>query len=343
MTDAPVQPAGMEPVPPEEDSPASQALCCGAASATSSGGRIPGLAGVPAWTLTAREPSAIPVLIAVPHAGRRYPADLHERLRNPGQAALRLEDRLVDRLGEAVAAATGAALLVAHAPRAMIDLNRAAGDVDWSMFAREPDEAPRSLPMPGGRASGGLGIVPRRLPGLGELWKQPHRRDELEGRLSQIHGPYHDALAAQLAQLRQRWGAALLLDLHSMPPVATRGGTGAPEFVVGDRFGASCAGTLTGLAFAWFTQGGRLAAHNRPYAGGYVLERHADPRRGVHAFQLEIDRSRYLDSQLMEPGAGFAGMADHLAGLVRTLAGEVAAMGRAAGHRRPGEWAEAAE
>lgn len=307
-----------------------------------SGGEIPGLPASPAWVLTAREPSAIPILIAVPHAGRAYPPDVGERLRNPAHAALRLEDRMVDRLGEAIAERTGAALLVAQAPRAMIDLNRAADDVDWSMFSREAGEAERSTLRPGGRAAGGLGIIPRRLPGIGELWKRPHCRAELDSRLAAIHAPYHAELARQLARLRRRWGAALLLDLHSMPPVSGRGE--APEFVVGDRFGASCAGTLTALAFAWFGQGGRLAAHNRPYAGGYALDRHTHPRRGLHGFQLEIDRSRYLDSRLLEPGPGFAAMVDHLAGLVRALAGEVAAMGRAAmGGDQAGTWAEAAE
>jgi len=331
----------MPAIPPYEDSDFLQGL----EGQSSTGGAIPGLDRAPAWVLTAREPSAIPVLIAVPHAGRRYPAELEERLRNRTHAALRLEDRMVDRLGEAVAARTGAALLVAHAPRAMIDLNRAADDIDWTMFAREPGEGERPDPRPGGRAAGGLGIVPRRLPGVGELWKRPHRRGELEARLAHVHGPYHDELGRQLARLRERWGAALLLDLHSMPPVLSRGGSAAPEFVVGDRFGASCAGGLTALAFAWFARGGRLAAHNRPYAGGYALDRHADPRRGVHAFQLEIDRSRYLDSHLLEPGPGFAAMADHLAGLVRALAAEVAAMGRAGGRGRGSaqDWAEAAE
>ncbi|MFC3173464.1 N-formylglutamate amidohydrolase [Novosphingobium bradum] len=313
--------------------------------ATASGGAIPGLANEPAWVLAAREPSAIPVLIAVPHAGRVYPPGVEEHLRSPAQAAQRLEDRLVDRLGEAVAAATGAALLVARAPRAMIDLNRAPDDVDWSMFTREPDEAERLPGGPGGRAGGGLGLVPRRLPGIGELWKRPQRRAELEARLAQIHRPYHAELASQLARLRERWGTALLLDLHSMPPMAARGGMPAPEFVVGDRFGASCAGTLTALAFAWFARGGRLAAHNRPYAGGYSLDCHADPRGGVHAFQIEIARSSYLDSHLMEPGAGFAAVADHLAGLVRALAAELAAMGqmtRSRGRAADG-WAQAAE
>ena len=104
------------------------------------GGAIPGAPGTPAFSLNAPRPSAVPVLIAVPHAGRAYPGSLLERMRNPGFAALKLEDRYVDRLAERVAAQTGAALLVAHAPRAMIDLNRAIEDIDWDMFARgKPD------------------------------------------------------------------------------------------------------------------------------------------------------------------------------------------------------------
>jgi len=333
----------MQRVPPDRDSPARKN---DQTTAISRGGAIPGIAGEAAFTLTAREPSAIPVLICVPHAGRAYPPEVSARLRSPVHAAQRLEDRLVDRLGEALAEATGASLLVAQAPRAMIDLNRAPDDIDWSMFIREQGEPERLAARAGGRAGGGLGIVPRRLPGAGELWKQPHRRAELDERLAQVHVPYHAALRTQLEALRERWGAALLLDLHSMPPVAVRGTAAAPEVVVGDRFGASCAGTLIAIAFANFAQAGRLAAHNRPYAGGYSLDCHADPRRGVHALQLEIDRSRYLDSRLSEPGPGFPGMCADLADLVRALATEVAAMGHATMERagRTGRgWAEAAE
>ena len=304
------------------------------------GGTIPGTGGIAAFKLVATEPSAIPLLIAAPHGGRVYPPTLIERMRNPAFAALRLEDRYVDRLAHAVAAATGATLLVAQAPRAMIDLNRAADDVDWEMVVRGDADAPAFPPAghgPGRRARSGLGLIPRRLPGIGELWKRRHERAEVETRISQIHEPYHTALAEALERLRERWGAALLLDLHSMPPLAARGAP-APEFVIGDRFGATCGGAVIGAAFAWFAESRRPAAHNRPYAGGYVLERHADPRRGLHAMQLEIDRASYLDSRLAEPGSGFADMVDILSGLVRRLAATVAEAGRG-----PREWAEAAE
>lgn len=282
---------------------------------------------MPAFVLTAPQPSALPVLIAVPHAGRAYPGTLLERMRNPGFAALKLEDRYVDRLAQAVARETGAALLVAHAPRAMIDLNRGVEDVDWDMFARGRPDSVGSY-TPGMRVRSGLGLIPRRLPGLGELWKRRHDEDELAARIDSIHTPYHSCLAETLADLRDRWGAALLIDLHSMPPLDFKGGQAAPEFVLGDRFGVSCHGSLVGSCFGYFAEMRRGAAHNRPYAGGYVLERHARPDHGLHALQLEIDRSRYLDTRLAEPGAGFAAMSALLTGLVRRLAGEVADLGR---------------
>lgn len=308
-------------------------------SARLQGGAIPGGNGAPAFTLAAPQPSALPLLIAVPHAGRTYPGTLLERMRNPGYAALKLEDRYVDRLGERVARETGAALLVAHAPRAMIDLNRAIDDVDWDMFARGCPDRVGSY-TPGLRVRSGLGLIPRRLPGLGELWKRRLDEEELAARIDSIHAPYHACLAETLAKLRQRWGAALLIDLHSMPPLGFRGGQPAPEFVLGDRFGTSCHGSLVGSCFSYFAEQRRGTAHNRPYAGGYVLERHANPGEGIHAIQLEIDRSRYLDARLVEPGPEFESMVAVLVGLVCRLAGEVAEMGRLAG---PGRWALAAE
>ncbi|MBU0668688.1 MAG: N-formylglutamate amidohydrolase, partial [Alphaproteobacteria bacterium] len=68
-------------------------------------------------------------------------------------------------------------------------------------------------------------------------------------------------------------------------------------------------------------------AHNRPYAGGYVLERHGSPRRGVHALQLEVCRTAYLDAEMRDAGPRFPGMVRLLAGLVRALAAETAALG----------------
>ncbi len=298
------------------------------------GGRIPGMAGRPAFAFTGGGSAAIPVLIAVPHAGRCYPPDLVRRMRDPAEAALRLEDRFVDHVAAGAVRDTGAAIITAQAPRAMIDLNRAAEDMDWDMLA-DPENA--SIPMGGAgprqgvtvgrRARGGLGLVPRRLPGLGEIWRERLKTSELNGRIEGVHQPYHRALGEALEDLRDRWGAALLIDLHSMPPLGAKNGAEpAPDFVVGDRFGASCGAGLTALALDHIAAAGRSVAHNRPYAGGYVLDRHSAPQRGIHGFQLELCRATYLDAALAAPGPGMAAMIALVTGLVRRLAHEVSGM-----------------
>lgn len=294
------------------------------------GGAIPGGTGQAAFALSHREPSPIPILIAVPHAGRCYPPGLVAGMRSPAQAALKLEDRYVDLIAAAIAEETGASLLVAHAPRAMIDLNRALEEMDWTMLREGAFGNERQQGRVGRRARSGLGLIPRRLPELGELWKQRIEQPELDARIEGIYRPYHLALAECLQRLRERWGAALLIDLHSMPPLARRGLVdAAPQFVIGDRFGASCDGALCAAAFDEFAAQRQRAAHNRPYAGGHVLDRHAAPRQGLHAMQIEVCRSIYLDHRLAEPGPYLQRVSAVLVRLVRRLAGEVAALGRA--------------
>ncbi len=298
-----------------------------------SGGRIAQGLAEPAFTLDAPHTPHLPVVIAVPHGGRAYPADLLARMRAPDLCRLRLEDRHVDQLGAAMAQATGAALLRAHAPRAMLDLNRAEGDIDWEMI-----EGPR-LARPvaavastatNHRARSGLGLIPRRLPGHGEIWRSRLPRAELDRRIAEVHQPYHQTLAEHLAAVRDAWGAALLIDLHSMPPLPARDAdTPPPVMVLGDRFGASCHHALVSRGLSFFASEGIAAAQNRPYSGGYVLDRHGAPAAGIHAVQIEVCRSLYLDADFAEVTSAASVIAALLARLVIALGRETAALGQA--------------
>lgn len=283
------------------------------------GGAIPGGEG-PAFTLRSPRDPAIPIIIAVPHAGRAYPGSVLAQMRNPDFACLRLEDRYVDEVAQEVAEQTGAVLLVAQAPRAMIDLNRAPDDVDWDMISGVQGKYVRHS-QANRRARSGLGIIPRRLPVDGEIWRGPTSDRELGARIAGIHRPYHLALAQEMEALRDIWGAALLLDFHSMPPLKRRFGQDhAPQFVLGDRFGTSCDDMIASRALNYLDSQRCHSAHNRPYSGGYVLDRHSAPRRGLHAMQVEICRATYLDSFLVQPGPGLKAVANLMAGLVRELA-----------------------
>lgn len=302
---------------------------------------MPGLDDAPAFTLTRPPRLRLPVLIAVPHAGRAYPEAVTGRMRDPGLAQLRLEDRHADRLGVRVARETGVALLVAHAPRALLDLNRAEDDVDWDMVeGGRPDDAASvgGAPRSNARARSGLGLVPRRLPGSGEIWRGRLARAELAARIEGIHRAYHAMLATELVRIRDEWGAVLLIDLHSMPPLrAGEGEAQAPVLVLGDRFGASCHGGLISRALAHLDERAVPAAQNRPYSGGYVLDRHGAPRSSVHAMQIEVCRATYLDRHLAEPGPGLPAVAAMLSALVRELGAETALLGGHAGLRQAAE------
>jgi N-formylglutamate amidohydrolase len=245
------------------------------------------------------------VLLSVPHSGRDYPGWLVD-MAPGGQAALAtLEDPLVDRLvWRAVRRGVGA--VIARAPRAAIDCNRGEHEIDPAVIEGRRRERLTA------RARGGLGIVPARTAHHGFLWRKSIASGQFDERLDQAHRPYHRAVAEQIALLIDRFGCALLLDCHSMPPPPA----GVPPVVFGDRHGRTAGNWVSREAMRVARESGFDAGLNDPFAGGYIVEHHGAPRRNVHALQLELDRSCYLDSALDRPGPGF----DAAASLIEALA-----------------------
>jgi N-formylglutamate amidohydrolase len=261
------------------------------------------------FTVFNAESPSLPILLSVPHAGRDYPPELIANLRVPPVELLRLEDRYADRLAQS-AIASGFPAIVAHRARAWIDLNRAETDIDTQMLAG-PQYG--RVVIPSAKARGGLGLIPRRLQSCGELWRGPLRHDDVECRIAGVHRPYHQSVTTILAAMRARFGVAILLDVHSMPPIQSRfGGDGAderpPQIVLGDRFGRSAASIHAELVMAHARERGFEVALNHPYSGDFILSLHGNPAQGVHALQLEIDRSLYLDSALREPSRSIGAM-----------------------------------
>jgi N-formylglutamate amidohydrolase len=264
------------------------------------------------------DPPSGPVFLSVPHAGREYLEAITADLRVPLAATLPLEDRHADRLTDAAVAAN-VPTIIADTPRLIIDLNRAPDDLD--------PESIRGGFGPGipasAKARAGLGLVPTRLWGIGPLWRKAIDPSDIATRIRTIHTPYHEAIAAGLESARKRFGAALLLDLHSMPPINS---DNAPDIVIGDRFGSSAESEVTATAEAILKGLGFRVAINAPYAGGYIIMRHAARQSGVHAVQIEVDRRLYLDSTLSEPSEGLVRLQRAVLALVEALSEEL--MGR---------------
>ena len=258
----------------------------------------------------------LPVLLSVPHAGRDYPDSIFANLRLPPASLLRLEDRYADLLARD-AIANNVPTIIAHRARAWIDLNRDERDIDVEMVS---GLGRGTYPTPSAKQRGGLGLIPRRLSSEGDIWKRPFDAADVEARISGFHRVYHDAVARTLSRMRKKFGIAILLDLHSMPPVAAGGSESPPRFVIGDHFGRSAASQFAHVLTAQIKQSGFAVALNHPYSGDHILRLHGSVYNNVHALQLEVDRSLYLDAALREPNENVAAISRLIGNIATVLA-----------------------
>jgi len=268
---------------------------------------------IPSAAIAVNRPAAIgPVVVSVPHAGRLYPPEILAVAR-VGLADLeRLEDSWCDLIA-AGAVDAGATVVQALWARAVADCNRGEGQM-------APGEVAVSLraqfSAPGRKERAGLGVVPTRLADCGPLWKQPIDRAALQWRLDAFHRPYHAALSDALAAARNRFGYAILLDLHSMPSIPVgQPGHGA-RIVIGDHFGVTSGGWLVDRMLAAAEGLGEPISRNQPYAGGHIIRTHGNPGQAIHAVQIEIDRRLYLDGGRLPDRTRAASMARWFADLV---------------------------
>ncbi|MGF7204230.1 N-formylglutamate amidohydrolase [Sphingobium olei] len=278
------------------------------------------MVGEPAFDLYGAMTPRCPVIFSVPHAGRDYSEALLASARVDLATLRRLEDRWVDLITHPLIE-RGCNVLVARTARALIDLNRNEREIDPAMIADMPRGA---AVQSSAKLRGGLGLFPRRLPGVAELWRQPMDWDDARARIEQIHRPYHAAIRQSLLAARDAHGQAILIDLHSMPPIpSSAAGQRSATMIFGDRFGRSASSRLIALAADVAQAHGLRVAHNHPYAGDHVIERHGRPEQRVHAIQIEIDRTLYLDSSLDEPGAGLPLVQKVIADITDALADEL--------------------
>ncbi|MBV7537250.1 N-formylglutamate deformylase [Duganella sp. sic0402] len=221
---------------------------------------------------------SIPLLVSMPHVGTDIPEDV---LAAMTPAATDKQDtdwhlvHLYDFLEE-----MGASTLSARWSRYVIDLNR-------------PPENTNLYP---GQDTTGLCPVDtfHREP----LYREGRAPDEAEvqRRLQAYWKPYHDQLRAELERLLALHGRVVLWDAHSIASHVPRFFDGKlPDLNFGTADGKSCAAGLTESIVSRAQDSAYTIAVNGRFKGGHITRFYGEPARGVHAIQLEMCQSTYMD------------------------------------------------
>jgi len=271
-----------------------------------------------AGVVEVKQPAArrLPLVLASPHSGSVYPADFVAASRLDPLALRRSEDSFVDELF-AAAPGLGAPLLSACFPRAYLDVNREAWELDPAMFS---EALPRYVNAGSPRVRMGLGTIARIVANGEEIYAGKLSFAEASRRVEGLYRPYHEALHGLVRETEALFGGYLLIDCHSMPSSAGAGcGREGADIVLGDCYGIACDRGIVEAARRFLNDRGFAVAINAPYAGGYTTDHYGDPRRQRHALQIEINRALYMDECDYCRKSSFAGLAEALGELVGLL------------------------
>jgi len=219
-----------------------------------------------------------PVILAAPHAGLHVPRDVEASFNDTGRL-LADTDWRVDRLYEGLL--PDATIVRATFHRYVIDANR--------------DPSGKSL-YPGQNTTGLCPVT--------DFLGAPIYRDggepddaEIERRRLAFHSPYHAALKAEIERVRAMHGVAVLYDCHSIRsriPFLFEGAL--PDFNIGTNSGASCAPEIEAAVFEVCEgAGANTSILNGRFKGGWTTRHYGQPSTGVHAIQMELAQSTYME------------------------------------------------
>ena len=230
-------------------------------------------------TLYALTRGTAPLLVSFPHSGTEIPPELAARM--TPQALQRADvDWHLPQL-YAFVHSMGASTIAARFARHVIDLNRP--PEDESLY-------------PGQDVTGLVPLAtfrwePLYLPGQAPDAAQAQQRRAIWWQ------PYHDALRAELDRLRGLHGSVVLWDAHSIASHLPRFFAGKlPDLNLGSADGRSCAPAMQAAvetvmgARSQFTH-----VSNGRFKGGHITRHYGRPEAGIHALQLEMCQSTYMD------------------------------------------------
>ena len=219
-----------------------------------------------------------PIVLGLPHTGTDLPEAVRRDL-NPRGRELADTDWHIDRLYDGLL--PGATTVRATFHRYVIDANR-----DPSGASLDPGQNT-------------TGLVPLTDFDGQDIWTPPPDAAEVEARRVAYHAPYHAALEAELARVRDLHGVAILYDCHSIRSLIPFLFDGPlPDFNIGTNLGATCAPEIeAAVAEICAAAPGYTAVSNGRFKGGWTTRHYGRPAEGVHAIQMELAQSSYLGTE----------------------------------------------
>lgn len=242
-----------------------------------------------------------PVILGFPHTGTDVPADIRERLNDNGRI-LADTDWHIHALYEGLLENVTTVRATFH--RYVIDANR------------DPEGV--SL-YPGQNTTG---LVPETDFDGTPIWKdgQAPTEDDIAARLRDFHAPYHAALAAEIARVKEIHGVAVLYDCHSIRshiPFLFEGTL--PDFNIGTDMGRTCDPAIEAVTAEVAGKAeGYTSILNGRFKGGWTTRHYGRPETGVHAIQMELAQSTHLASEA-PPFAYDAAKASRLRDHLKTI------------------------
>ena len=220
---------------------------------------------------------SLPLVVSIPHAGTWIPPEIETRLTTVGRQVVDT-DWHVDRLYGFLADLDVTVITATHS-RTVVDLNR--GPDGAKLY---PGQAETSL------------CPTESFAGEALYAGDPPDGVEIARRLQDYWQPYHEALEASLADVRARHGFVRLLDAHSIATEVPRLFEGRlPDLNFGSNDGASADPDLVARLALVAADTPFTTVVNGRFKGGYITRHYGRPSEQIHAVQLEMAWSTYLD------------------------------------------------
>lgn len=219
----------------------------------------------------------VPVLISCPHVGLKIPEEERPFYDSAVLQSLEDTDWYVNELYESTLR-LGVSRIEAVYSRCVVDLNR----------PREPGKLYRD-----GRKE--TGLFPTTTFGGRELYTQPVPKEVFDRRIRQIYEPYHKKIAQALAELKSKFGFALLIEAHSIKRVVPAiQADSFPDIMLGCNQGNSAPSWLVETMEDRLIGEGFQVTIDDPFQGGYITRFFGKPAERQFAVQIEMSQDIYL-------------------------------------------------